>query len=404
MNLPLFISKRIANKGVKSFSSTIYKIAVASIGLSLATMIVTFSISLGFRGVIEEKIFSFGAHLEISKFNFGSTFPINPISTEQDFYTKPEQFGFIDHIQSFGYKPGVLKTEEMMGMVMKGVDRDFNLERFKPNIKSGDFIQFNDSTYSQQIMISQLVADKLQVAVGDRVTAHFFQDPPRVRRLTVIGIYETWIENFDNKIALVDIGLIRRLNDWQDTQVGGFEVFIKDFNMLDDNENILYDELPSDLYVEKITSKYQEVFEWLGLVKQNMLIFLGLVLFVAAFNMISIIFILVVERTQMIGLFKALGASNQLVRRIFAYHGIILVLKGMLIGNVLGIGLSWLQDKFRIVTLDAANYYMSYVPIEWNWRIVIILNIVVFTSISLVILIMALIVYAIKPIKAIKFA
>jgi len=341
--------------------------------------------------------------LEISKFNFGSTFPFNPISTDQDIYKEPEQFSFIDHVQSFGYKPGVLKTEEMMGMIMKGVDRDFHLEKFKPNIKSGDFIQFNDSTYSQQIMISQLVADKLQVGVGDRITAHFFQDPPRVRRLTVIGIYETWIENFDNKIALVDLGLIRRLNDWQDTQVGGFEVFIKDFSMLNLAENILYDELPSDLYVEKITTKYQEVFEWLGLVNQNMFIFLGLVLFVAAFNMISIIFILVMERTQMIGLLKALGASNQLVRRIFSYHGIILILKGMLIGNVLGIGLSLVQDKFRIISLDAANYYMSYVPIEWNWTILIVLNIVVFISITLVVLVMAIIVYAIKPIKAIKF-
>jgi len=274
----------------KSFSSTIHKIAIISIGLSLATTILSFAILFGFQGTIKEKIFSFSSHLEVTKFTFGNSYIEQPVSLNRDIYQNYQQYDFIEHIQGYSFKPGLLKAdEEILGVMMKGVGKDFNIERFKQNIVAGDFIEYNDSSYSRGVVISQIIADKLKLNLGDDLTIHFFQNPPRVRKLKIEGIYETWIEDFDKKIILGDIGLIRRLNNWPDSLVGGFEIFIEDFSHVDQVASLLYESIDNDLYVDKINDKYQEVFEWLGLIQQNVVIFLGLVLLVACFNMISII-------------------------------------------------------------------------------------------------------------------
>jgi len=377
---------------------------VASIAVSLATIILSFAILFGFRGIIQEKIISFGSHLNITKFTLSSSFQENPISKNRNFYRHPEQYPYVDHIQSYSYKPGLLKTDdEVMGVLLKGVGPDFNTKRFNENMVEGKFIQFNDSTTVNQIVVSRIIANKLRLKVGDHVTMHFFQNPPRVRKLEITGIYETWIEDFDEKVILGDIKVIRRLNNWPDSLVGGFEVFIKDFSRLDHAEEDLYDHIDSDLYVEKITDQYQQIFEWLGLIKQNMLIFLSLVLFVACFNMISIIIILIMERTPMVGLLKAMGATDKQIRRIFIYNGIKLVGWGLLLGNIIGIGIGLLQDKFKIISLDPQNYYMSFVPIQWNWALVAGVNIIVLMIIALVLLIPASIINRIQPIKSIRF-
>lgn len=404
MNLSYYISERISTPESKSFSSTIHKIAIASIGISLATMILSFAILLGFQGTIKEKIFSFGSHLIVNKFSIGNTFAEPPVSTDREFYRQPEKYDFIKHIQSYSYKPGLLKNEEeVLGVILKGVDEDFNLERFKPNLKEGNFINFDENPYSTEVIVSKIIANKLILEIGDEVNVHFFQNPPRVRRLKVTGFYETWIEDFDEKVILVDIGMIRRLNSWGDSTVGGFEIFIDDFSKIDEAQNMLYDDIDSDLYVDSITNKYQEVFEWLDLIRQNLLIFLGLVLFVACFNMISIVLILIMERTQMIGILKALGAPNRLIRKVFAYNGIRLIVKGLLIGNIIGLGLSYLQYRFKIIPLDPENYYMSFVPITLNWPIIIGLNLLVLIVVSLVLSIPTMIISRIHPIKSIRF-
>ncbi len=367
-------------------------------------MILSFAILFGFQGVIKEKIFSFGSHLEITKFTFGNSFVENPISTTREVYENPEKFGFVEHIQRYSYKPGLLKAnDEVMGVVLKGIGDDFNLQRFEQNITEGEFITFNDSSYSREIVLSQIIADKLKLSVGDRLTMHFFQDPPRVRRLTVKGIYETWIEDFDKKVIIGDISMIQRLNNWPDSLAGGFEVFIDDFSNIAEVEEELYAAIDGDLYVDKVNDKYQEVFEWLALIEQNLNIFLGLVLFVACFNMVSVIFILIMERTQMIGILKALGAPNKLIRQIFSYNGMILIAKGLMIGNLIGLGIAFLQDQFRIIPLDPENYYMSYVPISWHWDVIILVNILVFVVVSLVLSLPTIIISRIQPIKSIRF-
>jgi len=404
LNLSYFISSRISKPAQNTFSSTIHKIGIASVSISLATMILSFSILLGFRGIIQEKIISFGSHLNITKFTLTSSFLESPVSTNREVYTNPQEFPFIEHIQAYSHKPGLLKTnEDVLGAFLKGVGPDFNLERFRENMTEGDFIHYNEEGPSNDVVISKIISNKLKVGVGDDLTVHFFQNPPRVRRLKISGIYETWIEEFDEKVILVDIKLIQRLNNWPDSLVGGFEVFIKDFNQINHDEEVLYENIDSDLYVEKITDQYQQVFEWLGLIKQNMMIFLVLVLFVASFNMISIIIILIMERTPMIGILKAMGSPDRQIRGIFAYNGWKLILWGLLIGNSLGIGLGLLQQKFHLIPLDPENYYMSYVPIAWNWPLILGLNVIVSLIILLVLFIPTAIISRIEPIRSIRF-
>jgi lipoprotein-releasing system permease protein len=218
-----------------------------------------------------------------------------------------------------------------------------------------------------------------------------------------VGLYETFLENFDDKIILGDIQTIRNLNGWSDDQVGGFEVFVQDPSRLDELEEPLYESLDFDLKLIKVTDKYLEIFDWLILLNNNVYIFLGLILFVAAFNMVSILFILIMERTQMIGILKALGAKNKQIRRVFVWNGIRIIGRGLLLGNAISLGFGFLQQNFKLISLDPQSYYMSFVPIYWNWPIFLILNLSVLLVTTLVLFIPAMLISNIQPIKAIRF-
>ncbi len=340
----------------------------------------------------------------MTKFTFGGIFEEHPISTNTSLYQNPGQFEFIDHIQAFSYKPGLIKNkDEVTGAILKGVGKDFSQEKFAGNLVEGEFIHHLDSGYSTEVLISKITATKLNFNVGDEMIMYFFQNPPRIRRLQIAGIYETWIEDFDKKVVIADIGMIQRLNNWPDTLVGGYEIFIKDYSKVDMAENVLYEQIDSDLFVEKISDKYQEVFGWLDLIQKNLVMFLVLVLIVACFNMISIVLILIMERTQMIGMLKAMGSPNKLIRGVFSYSGMILISKGLLWGNLIGIGLCFLQYQFHIIPLDPVNYYMEFVPISWDWDLILGLNVLVFLVVSTVLTLPILIISRIQPIKAIRF-
>ena len=243
----------------------------------------------------------------------------------------------------------------------------------------------------------------MRLNLGDDLIMYFIQQPVRFRKLNISGIYNTRLEDFDDKILIGDIALIRRLNNWADTLAGGFEVFIKNPNQLEMAQERLFMEVDSDLFVDKVSDIYRQFFDWLALINRNVYIFLTLVLFVACFNMLSILFILIMERTQMIGMLKALGSSDQQIRRIFIYNGTWITLKGMLWGNIIGIGLGLLQYHFKIIPLDPENYYMSYVPIEWNIPLIIILNLGILVAVHLVLLIPAMFISRLKPVNAIRF-
>lgn len=219
----------------------------------------------------------------------------------------------------------------------------------------------------------------------------------------MVGLYETGLEDFDDQIIIGDINLIRRLNNWGDSLVGGYEVFVTDVDQINKVEHMLYDQLEYELYPQKVSDKYIQFFDWMRLISKNEIIFLIIITFVACFNMASVLLIMIMERTQMIGLLKAMGASDKLVRKIFVYRGMLLMGKGMLLGNLVGIGLAFLQDQFQIVPLDPENYYMEYVPILWDWSWVIILNLLTFLIISLVLFLPTRIITSISPIQSIRF-
>ncbi len=408
LNLPYYISKRLKANG-NSFSSTVNAIATVSICVGLAVMLISVMILGGFTSTIENKIFSFSGHLQVVKFTLNNAIEESPFSKENALINSPDTFHGIKHIQEYSHKATLLKSEhEIQGVLLKGVSTSFDTANFNQNIIEGRFIEFADSTYSRELILSKRMSRLMRVAVGDQVTLNFMDfatRPPslRTRRLTVAGLYETGLEDFDDHIIIGDISLIRRLNNWPDSLVGGYEVFVEDAANIASVERQLYDNLQYDLYPQKVSDKYIQFFDWMRLISKNELIFLVIITFVACFNMASVLLIMIMERTQMIGLLKAMGAANKLVRRIFVYRGMILMGKGMLLGNLLGIGLAFIQDKFKIVPLDPQNYYMDYVPIQWDWQIVILLNLLTFLIISLVLFLPTRIITGISPIQSIRF-
>lgn len=405
MNLSYFIAQRIRQTKIASFSSTVARIGVASIAIGLAVMIVAFAILGGFKSVIMQKIFSFGAHIQVSKYTMNNSYEEVPISTKSDLYKNFKPGPLLQHIQVYGHKAGMLKTDnDILGAVMKGVGRDFNWAAFRKTLISGNILQFPDSGYSSQIIVSRRIADKLRLQLGDSLLMYFVQKPPRVRKLLVQGIYETGLEEVDNSLIIGDISLVQRLSNWTPDQVGGYEIFVTDFNKLDPAFNQVFNEMDQDMAVIRITEKYLSLFDWLSLLDRNVVIFLTLILFVACFNMISILLILMMERTSMIGMLKAVGATDWQIRKIFLYNGMSLVTRGLLLGNLLGLGLCALQDYFHLIPLDPVNYFMDTVPIEWNWPIFILLNLATLLLVTLVLVIPTVIITRIQPIKAMAFA
>lgn len=405
MNLSYFISKRISRGLEGGFSSTIHKIAIVSIAVGLAAAMVSFLIMTGFQQTVKNKIYSFSAHLLITRYTMNNSMEEQPFDFNIDLYNNAEQFGFIDHIEEYSHKAGLIKTDnEVLGVVFKGVGKSFDKNQFKENMIQGEFLHFSDSGYTREVVLSAVIANKLKSKVGDDVVIHFFQNPPRFRKLKVVGIYETNLSDyFDSKVIIGDIRMIQRLNDWRDSIAGGLQIYVKDPNTIDEAAKTIGESMDYDLFIEKVSDKYVQVFEWLGLITRQVNILLAIILIVVCVNMISVILILVMERTQMIGVLKAMGATDKLIRSIFVYNGISLIMKGLFFGNLLGLGLCYMQYKWKFIQLNPHDYYMSYVPIGWDWEVVIILNALVFTVVTLVLLLPTAIVSRINPIKAIRF-
>ena len=405
MNLSYFISKRISRGYQEGFSSTIHKIAIVSIAVGLAASIVSFLIMKGFQETVKEKIYSFSGHILITKFSMNNSTEQQPMDYKIDIYEHPEQFPFIRHIQEFATKIGVVKTDEdALGVLIKGVGKSFDLSSFKDNMVKGEFIHFQDSGYANQVVLSKTIAAKLQKDVGDEIIVHFFQNPPRFRRLKVAGIYETNLsEYFDSRVILADIGMIQRLNDWPDSVAGGLEVFVKDPEQIDNAGIAIGEMMDFDLNIERVSDRFIQVFEWLELLSRQVNILLGIILFIVSVNMTSVLLILVMERTQMIGMLKALGASNGFIRSIFIYNGVNLILRGLVLGNILGLGLCFIQYQFKVIELNPTDYYMSFVPISWHWEIVVFLNLITLGLVTLILLLPTMAISRITPMKAIRF-
>jgi lipoprotein-releasing system permease protein len=404
MNFPFFISKRISKETVGSFSSIINRIAIVSIGLGLSVLLLAFMVLYGFKTEIKDKIYSFSGHLIVSKYTLSTSYEEGSITVSDSLINFIKDYPLTKHVQPYAMKAGLLKTEEeVQGVIIKGVDQSFDTTSFRKHMIEGRFPNFSGESYSTEVAISSKISQYLELKPGDDVLVYFVQNPPRFRKLQVTGIYETGLEEFDEKIIIGDLGLVRRINNWPDSLAGGLEIFISDTDQLEQAESDLFHTLGIDLYVDKVTDRYVQIFDWLNLLNRNVVILLTIILFVSGTSIISIILILIMERTQMIGVLKALGASNKLIRSIFFWNGLQLIVKGLLWGNVIGLVLGAIQYYYKLIPLDAANYYMSHVPIEFDLMTVIWLNLLVLTLIGLTLLIPIAIISRVQPVKAIRF-
>ncbi len=434
MNLELFIVRKIAFSSRKSFSAFIIRIAVLAVGLSLATMIITTSMVNGFQKEIRHKVLSFWSHLAITPFSLSNSLQEQGIYRNQDFYTNPKLIPEARHIQVTAMKGGLLKTnDDFEGIILKGTGEDYDWNNFLPYLKQGDIIHPGTENSQRDILISKATAKRLLLKTGDKVVVTFMGKTIRTRPFKVKGIYETGLEEFDAKYAMVDIGVIQELNNWGKDTVGGFEVFLKEENLFksrwrsyfitvfggllsketiaelqQDPLEVIGEEVYSrinnpQLDVQTIKSISPGIFDWLDLQTMNELIILSLMIVVAAINMITALLILILERTNMIGIMKALGANNVSIRRIFLYYSTVIIGIGLLAGNIFGIGLCLIQSKFHLITLPQESYYLSYAPVDINWSWIMVLNAGTIIATLLLLIIPSMLVSRILPVKAIRF-
>lgn len=431
MNFPFFIVKKTAFSKEQSFSRFIIKIAIAAVALSMTVMIIATSLINGFQETISEKVFGFWAHIIVTPFESVTALEDVPVSTNEHIYANFEEYEDLKSIQVTALKGGIMHTTtDFEGVVLKGIGKDFDWEYFQKYIEEGNRFEPTGSNSNQDMLISKITANRLFLEVGDKVVVSFFDEKSRVRKrnFTVKGIYNSGIEEFDEKYAVIDIGVIQGLNQWDGDEVGGFEIFVKDeyvfsnklksymvkvFGGLMDAEtkmepldrvgDNLYYELGNHLHSQTIKEFRPEIFNWLELQTVNEIVLLLIMILVAAFNMITALLILILERTNMIGILKAMGSNNKQIKNTFLINGAIIIITGLLIGNLLGIGVCVLQDVTHFVKLPQESYYISFAPVKIDWLWIAILNIFTLVLSTLFLLLPTILVTKINPVKAIRF-
>lgn len=407
MNFEFFIAKKIikgSNKGSSKGTRPIISIATIGIALGIAVMIVSLSIVNGFQEQIKSKVIGFGSHIQITSYESTNSIESSPISKMQPFYPHVDTVKGIRHIQTYATKAGIIKKgDDLQGIILKGIDTDFDWDFFNKNIIAGSLLKLDSVSKNNECIISSSIVNKLNIKLNDFITIHFIQDPPRARKLQITGIYETGMAQFDDMIVLADIKHIQKLNNWGNDQISGFEILLNDYNDLENMDDFIYDYIGLNLNSQKITDKHQDIFGWLELQDWNVIIIISLMTFVAAINIISALLILILDKTNMIGMLKALGANNNHIRKIFLFNGAYLIGKGLVIGNIIGLMLCFLQYKFHIIGLPKESYYIEYVPIKTEILNVIAINISTFLICFFMLILPSYIVSKITPIKAIRF-
>jgi len=407
VNTALFIAKRISSSRKKSFSRPIIRIAIAGVSLGIAVMILSVAIVTGFQIQIRDKVIGFGSHIQINKYDFNSSYEADPISKNQHFYPKLEDVEGIRHIQVYAYKAGIVKTEEeIQGVVLKGVGADFDFTFFNNNLIEGESLIIDSTEISTEVLISKIMATELNLKAGDDLRMYFIssgQSGARGRKFTIKGIYETGLVEFDELFVIGDIKQIQRLNRWEPDQIGGFELILDNFKDIDRLTDLVYGEIGYSLNASSIKQLYPHIFDWLQLMDMNVIIILALMILVSGITMISILLIIILERTNMIGILKSFGARSLLIRKLFIYHALYIIGWGMLWGNILRIGISLLQQKFGFIGLDQESYYVSVVPINIDVLAIALINIITFLVCSLILIIPSMIIGKISPLKAIRF-
>jgi len=410
LNYELFIAKRIiAAKHYKSsISSPIIKIAIAAIALGIIIMMISIATGVGLQNKIKEKISGFNGHVQIASYeDNNSQITINPLNLKQDFYPNFKDVEGVKNVQTYATKAGIIRTEtDFEGIILKGVSQNYDWSFFETYLIDGELLKI-DSKTSNQVLISKLTSDRLGLKVGDTFNTFFIKNnpnkAPNVRKFTIFGIYSSGFKEFDENYIIGDIKQIQRLNKWSKDQVGGFEVLLDDFDDLDKKGNEIYASIGSTLNAQTIGEKYPAIFEWLNLFDTNIIVILGIMILIAGINMITALLVLILERTQMIGILKALGNSNWSIRKIFLYNASYLIVLGLFWGNVIGIGILLIQKHFGVIKLNPETYYVNQAPVYLDAGYIILLNIGTLVLCLLMLLIPSYIVSKISPVKAIKF-
>ncbi len=410
MNLEYFIAKRLISvESRKSTISTpIIKIAIAAIAIGMIMMIVSVATGIGLQQKIREKVAAFNGHIIISNYDDNqSQVSVEPVSLNQRFYPKFNSIEGINHIQAVASKAGIIRTATAFeGIIFKGVGKEYQWKNVSEYLVAGKLPDVSHDLNSQ-VLLSKFLADRLNLKVGDKFNTFFMKDKstqlPNLRVFQVMGIYNSGFQEFDSAYIIGDIRHVQRINKWHPNQVGAFEVFIDDFTKIKEIGEEVYSETNSTLDTKTIVEKYYYIFEWLQLFDFNILTILIIMIVVATINMVVALLVLILERTQMIGILKALGADNWSVRKIFLYNAFYLIVRGLFWGNLIGIGLILIQQYFGIVKLNPENYYVSTAPVNFNWLYLLGLNLGTILICLLVLLIPSYIITKISPVKAIRF-
>ena len=409
LNLASFIAWRIAFNQKKSFSRFIIRLATVATVISVAVMIITLAFTSGFQQVISNKVFSFWGHIRVQHFEpdkvaIAEELPIQKNDTVVQLLRSNKE---ITTVQAFATKNAILKTADALeGVLFKGVEKDYDFRNMQGFLQAGKWINFPDSGYSNQVLLSEYTANQLQLRVNDQVMVYFIQPngaSPRPRKLTISGIYRSGVEEFDKLIAFGDLRLIQRLNDWNPDEIGGYELFLRDYKKMDSVSLGIFEKLPAMWNTRTTREIYPHIFDWLNLQNQTILIVIAIMIIVAILNLITCLIILVLERTRMVGVLKALGAPNSNIQRIFLFHGAIITTMGILLGNVAGIFLCWLQQRYGFIKLPEEMYYISTAAVNLEWWHIVAVDIGTFIICFAALLIPTLVVHKIQPVKAIQF-
>ncbi len=381
------------------------RIAILGIMLGLAVMILAIAIMKGYKSEIREKVRGFAGDIIIMKYDLNASFENSMMSLNNDSLKTLKKINGVAYLQPFATKPGIINTNnEVEGVVLKGVDKTYNWDYIKTILVSGHVIDFVDSAKAtKQILVSQYTAHRLKLKTGDNFLMYFIQEPLKKRKFEIVGIYDLGVEDIDKIYVIGDLSLIQRLNKWQSQQVGGYEVRITNFDRLDALGTKIYDNLGINIKSYTIREFYPNIFEWLGLLDTNVQVLIVLMMAVAVINMISALLIIILERTNMIGIFKALGSSNWEIQKIFLFNAAYLIGFGLVLGNLLGIGLGLIESYTHLFKLDAGLYFINYVPIQLNLSDIVLLNAGTLTVCLLAMLIPSMLVSRIVPVKAIAF-
>lgn len=414
MNLPLFIAKRIySDQGDKrKVSRPVIRIAIAGVAIGLAVMIITVSVVLGFKHTIRDKVAGFGGHIQVSNLlKYNDSDPYSIVVNDSLMQVMRHLPG-TKHIQRYSYVQGLLKTDDdFLGVIFKGVGPEFDASFLKDNLLSGTIPEFSDSISKYQLLVSKMIADKMKLKTDDQVYAYFIGDENvKTRKYTIAGIYQTNMTRFDESLCFTDIYAVNRLNGWDKDHCTGVEITVKDLSQID----FTFDEFISQinrsndghgntLISQTIYELYPNVFTWLELLDMNVWIILVLMVCVAGFTMISGLLIIILERTQMIGILKALGSRNKTIRHTFLWFSVFIIGQGMLWGNILGIGIVILQQYTGFVTLDPQVYYVSKAPVELNLPLVLVLDLFTLLTCVFVLILPSFLVSHIHPAKSMRY-